>query len=71
MVDKESFHHHKITIIRNIDFLVKKNKLILNIDNINNVVKEYFNIHEEDLNESAIPLELLLYEIRSLISRVS
>ena len=60
MLDKDSFYHHKISLIRNIEFKLKKNKIVLSVDSISKEVSDYFNLHEEELNEGAIPLPLLL-----------
>ena len=65
MIDRDSFNHHKVICTRNIEFKVKKNKILLNIDSINKEVTDYFQFHEDELTEYGIPLALLLSEVRS------
>ncbi len=65
MVDKESFDYHKLSLIREIEFQVRKKKLTLDIDSINNAVNNHYKLYEEELSESGIPISLLLSEVRS------
>ena len=65
MIDRDSFNHHKIICTRNIEFKLKKNKILLDVDTITKEVTDYFQFHEDELTEYGIPLALLLSEVRS------
>ena len=65
MIDRDSFNHHKVICTRNIEFKIKKNKILLNVDSITKEVTDYFQFHEDELTEYGIPLALLLSEVRS------